>query len=64
MRRIAEITIWTAACLLAGAAASRYCHLDYWWSSLVAAISLILNGFFAEWEDRGQCTKGTDKEDS
>jgi hypothetical protein len=64
MRRVFEMTTWAAVCFLAGAAASHYWHLDFWLSSLIAGISLMLNGFLAEREDREQCTRESKEEES
>lgn len=52
MRKIIYILIWAVISLLAGAAGSCFFRLDFWWSSLMVGIALIVNGFIAEWEDR------------
>ena len=52
MRKMIYILIWAAISLLAGAAGNYFVSLDFWWSSLIVGIALIVNGFIAEWEDR------------
>ncbi len=52
MRKITHILIWLVIALLAGAAGSYFLKLNFWWSSLVVGIALVVNGLFAEWEDR------------
>jgi hypothetical protein len=52
MRKIIPILIWAAISLLAGAAGSYFFKLNFWWSSLIVGMALIVNGLIAEWEDR------------
>lgn len=52
MRKINYILIWMAIAFLSGAAGSYFFKLNFWWSSLIAGIALIVNGLIAEWEDR------------
>ena len=52
MRRFIYILIWAAISFLVGAIGSYFFNLNYWLSSLIAGIALIINGLIAEWEDR------------
>jgi len=54
MRKIIHILIWGGISLLAGAIGSHFFNLDFWWSSLIAGIALIVNGLIADWEDRNR----------
>jgi uncharacterized protein YqfA (UPF0365 family) len=52
MRKIKHILIWVAISLLAGAVGSHFFNVEFWLSSLIAGVALIINGLIAEWEDR------------
>jgi hypothetical protein len=52
MGKIIPMLIWAAISLLGGAAGSYFCKLNFWLSSLIVGMSLIVNGLVAEWEDR------------
>lgn len=52
MRRIIYVLVWIIISLVAGAVGSHFFNLDFWLSSLIAGIALIINGLIAEWEDR------------
>jgi len=52
MRKITHTLIWLVIALLVGAAGSYFFKLNFWWSSLIAGIALVVNGLIAEWEDR------------
>jgi hypothetical protein len=52
MRKTVHILIWLVIVLLVGTAGSYFFKLNFWWSSLIVGIALIVNGLIATWEDR------------
>lgn len=52
MRRVMYTLIWLVISLLAGVAGSYFFNMNFWVTSLIAGLSLIVNGLIAEWEDR------------
>jgi hypothetical protein len=52
MKKIIPILIWAAISLMAGAVGSYFFKLNFWFSSLIAGMALVVNGLIAEWEDR------------
>lgn len=52
MKKMKHVLIWAALSIMAGSAGHFFFSLNFWWSSLIAAVALIINGFIAEWEDR------------
>ena len=54
VQNILLILIWIAICLLGGWAGDHFCSLGFWPGVAVTAVSLFVNGWLAEWEDRQQ----------
>lgn len=54
MRRLTSILIWAAVSLVAGAAGYYFFKLDFWLSSLIVGVALVVNGLIADWEDRNK----------
>jgi len=52
MHKTNKIIIWLVIALLGGITGSYFFKLNFWWSSLITGIVLIVNGLIAEWEDR------------
>lgn len=46
------ILVWLIISVLAGMLGTYLFNINFWTSSLVAGLALILNGMIAEWEDR------------
>jgi hypothetical protein len=47
MSRVLYIMIWLAISLLGGIVGSYLFNLDFWVASLIAGLTLIVNGFIA-----------------
>lgn len=54
MKRGTQVLVWLAISAMAGAGGSYFFGIDFWVATVLAAASLTLNGFIAEWEDRRQ----------
>ena len=60
MKPFFYILIWCLIVLLAGIVGRYFFHLDFWLSSLIAGLTLVVNGLIAEWEDRKKGAGGQD----
>ncbi len=54
MRKVTHVLIWLVITIFVGAAGSYFFALNFWWSSFIAGIALVVNGMIAEWEDRDE----------
>ena len=52
MKRIKYLLIWAAITFVVGAIGSYIFNLNFWVSSSIIGVSLIINGLIAEWEER------------
>jgi hypothetical protein len=51
-KRLLYVAIWLLICVLVGSIATYFFRLNFWVAFVITAAALVLNGIFAEIEDR------------
>ena len=52
IKRLKHLLLWLVLVALLGLVASYFFDVHFWTATAIAAVALVANGLFSEWEDR------------